>query len=285
VAERAPADLEQYRADSRDSWDRIASTWDAERDFLKSAMRPVGHKLIDRLDPQSGDTVLELAAGTGEMTPDLAKAVGENGRVLSTDFAPSMVESAQAQSSRLELANVEHRVLDAERMDLESSSVDRVVCRFGYMLMADPVAALTETRRVLRDAGRLAFAVWSTAERNPWAAIPGRTLVELGLAPPPEEGTPGPFVMGDPDRIRELVGAAGFGAPEIEEVRAHWDYADADDHWQRTLTLSPSMSGRISELPEADRERVRKTVGERVDARLAEGADAMDGIALVVSCD
>jgi ubiquinone/menaquinone biosynthesis C-methylase UbiE len=284
VSERVPADLDEYRSESRASWDRIASTWDAEREFLSSATRLVSDELVERLDPQPGEIVLELAAGTGETTAGLAAAVGDDGMVLSTDFAPSMVESAQAQSSRLGLANVEHRVLDAERMDLESSSVDRVACRFAYMLMADPVAALKETRRVLRDSGRLAFAVWSTPERNPWAAIPSKTLVELGLVPPPEEGTPGPFAMGDPERIRELLGAAGFGPPEIEEVRVHWGYANADDHWQRTLTLSPSMSERISGLAEADRERVRETVRERVDARLAESADAMDGIALVVTC-
>ncbi len=46
----------------------------------------------------------------------------------------------------------------------------------GYMLMADPAAALSETRRVLRDGGTLAFAVWQTPDRNPWAAIPGMTL-------------------------------------------------------------------------------------------------------------
>jgi ubiquinone/menaquinone biosynthesis C-methylase UbiE len=43
-------------------------------------------------------------------------------------------------------------------MDLEDSSVDGALCRFGYMLMADPAAALAETRRVLRDGARLSFA-------------------------------------------------------------------------------------------------------------------------------
>ena len=46
--------------------------------------------------------------------------------------------------------NAEFRVLDAERMDLETDSVDGVLCRWGYMLMSDPAAAFAETRRVLR---------------------------------------------------------------------------------------------------------------------------------------
>jgi SAM-dependent methyltransferase len=276
-------DRDQYRRESRAAWDRIASTWDRERDFLSNATRLVTKRLIERLDPRPGETVLELAAGTGEMTPGLSERIGGEGRLISTDFAPSMVEAARVESERLGLGNVEHRTLDAERMDLDSASVDRVACRFGYMLMADPAAALSETRRVLRDSGRLAFAVWAAAERNPWAAIPGRTMVELGHAPPPEEGEPGPFAMAEPYRIRELVRGAGFGDPEIEEVPVHWGYAASEEHWMRTVTLSARISDRLNELSEVDRERVRETVGQRVEERLAEGPHGMDGLALVVT--
>ena len=84
-----------------------------------------------------------------------------------------MVDVARRNGEARGLSNVEYRVLDAERMDLDDDSVDGVVCRWGYMLMADPAAALGETRRVLRDGGPLAFAVWMTPDRNPWAAVPG----------------------------------------------------------------------------------------------------------------
>jgi SAM-dependent methyltransferase len=278
-----PTDRAQYRQESQAAWDRIASTWDRERDFLSNATRLVTERLIERLDPRPGETVLELAAGTGEMTPGLSERVGAEGRLISTDFAPSMVQAAKGECEKRGLDNVEHRVLDAERMDLESASVDRVACRFGYMLMADPAAALSETRRVLRDPGRLGFAVWAGAERNPWAAIPGRTMVELGHAPPPEAGAPGPFAMGDPDRLRELLRDAGFGDPEIDEVPVRWGYTDADEHWMRTVTLSATISDRLEELSEAERERVRETVAQRVEERLAEGPHGMDGLALVVT--
>jgi ubiquinone/menaquinone biosynthesis C-methylase UbiE len=82
-------------------------------------------------------------------------------REISTDFAPNMVKAARAESQRLGLRNVEHRAVDAERMALEDDSVDGVLCRWGYMLMADPGAALRETRRVLRDGGGLALSDWA----------------------------------------------------------------------------------------------------------------------------
>ena len=83
-----------------------------------------------------------------------------------------MVDAARRNGEARGLENVEYQVLDAERMGLDDDSFDGVLCRWGYMLMADPAAALEETRRVLRDGGTLAFAVWQTPDRNAWAAIP-----------------------------------------------------------------------------------------------------------------
>ena len=224
-------DLDSYRQQSLENWNQMASGWEARREWIMSSAAPVANWLVDKIDAQPGAVVLELAAGTGDLGLRIATQLGSEGRVLSTDFSSGMVEAARRQGSARGVDNVEFRVLDAERMDLADDSVDAVVCRFGYMLMADPAAALEQTRRVLRDGGRLAFAVWSTPDRNPWAAVPGRTLVERGHMPPPEPGAPGVFSMGDPGRIRELVTGAGFAEPEIEEIAFAFRYADADDAW------------------------------------------------------
>ncbi len=102
---------------------------------------------------------------------------------------------------------------NAEWIDLPVASVDAVLCRWGYMLMADPLAALVETRRVLRPGGRVALAVWDALAANPWALAPRLELLERGLAQPPAESTeyaPGPFGLGDRERLRALLGEAGF---------------------------------------------------------------------------
>ena len=96
--------------------------------------------------------MLELAAGVGDTGFMAARLVGETGRVIITDFAPEMVAAARRRVEESGIRNVEFRVLDAERMDLETDSVDGVLCRWGYMLMIDPAAAFADTRRVLRPA-------------------------------------------------------------------------------------------------------------------------------------
>ena len=275
-------DLDEYRRKSLENWDRFSANWDEERTFMWERTRPASERIVDGLDPQAGDTVLELAAGTGETGFLVSERLGGSGRVISTDFAPGMVDAARRRGEELGLENFEYRVLDAERMDLDDDSVDGVVSRFGYMLMADPAAALAESRRVLRDGRRLAFGVWAAPDKNLWAAIPGMTLVELGLLPPPEPGAPGIFALGDPDRIRELVTGAGFGEPSIEQVPVEWGYEDPDMHWEKTIKLAAPISEAVGSLPPEEQQRVRETVAARVTERVAEDRAALDGLVHVV---
>ena len=160
-------DLQTYRETSLQTWDEMAPGWEDRREWILGITGPINEWLVDRVDPQPAQTVLDVAAGTGDLGFIAAKRVGESGKVLCTDFATQMVEAARRNGERLRLSNVEYRVLDAERMDLDDDSVDGVLSRWGYMLMADPAAALRETRRVLRDGSTLAFAVWQTPDRNP----------------------------------------------------------------------------------------------------------------------
>ena len=215
-------------------------------------------------DPRPGQTILDVAAGPGDLGFRVAERVGPEGTVLSTDFAPEMVEAARRIAASRGLGNVEFKVLNAERMDLDDDSVDGVVCRWGYMLMADPAAALRESRRVLRDGGSLGLAVWAAPDRNPWAAIPAMTIVARGHMPPPEPGAPGIFAMADPELIRSLVTGAGFGEPEIEEIAFEFRYADADDYWDSILRLAGSLARLVGDLPEDQRNATRNAIEENL---------------------
>ena len=266
-------DLDAYRERSLATWNEIASGWDEERRFMWAATRPVSEWLVEHASPQPGNTLLELACGTGDTGFLVAEAVGREGRVVMTDFSEGMLEAAQREAERRGIENVEFRRLDAEKMDLDDSSFDGVICRWGYMLMADPAAALKETRRVLRDGGPLAFAVWRTPDRNPWAAVPGMTLVQRGHMPAPEPGAPGIFALGEPDRIRELVTAAGFGEPELEEIAFEFRYADFDDLWDALVRIAGPLARVVNALPDDERQATRAAIEENVAPyRNAEGS-------------
>jgi ubiquinone/menaquinone biosynthesis C-methylase UbiE len=253
---------DKYRQESLENWGRVAPGWEERREWMLDNTRRVNAALVAKADPQPGQTILEIGAGAGELGFQVAERL-EGGRVISTDFAPEMVDIARRQSEARGLTNVEHRVLNAEAMDLGDDAVDGVVCRWAYMLMADPAAAFRETRRALRPGGRLAFAVWRTAERNPWQAVPGMTIVQRGHMPAPVPGAPGIFALGEPGRIRELVTGAGFAELELEELAFEFRYADFDDMWGAVVDLSPfggTFDGLSGDEQEATRAAVKQSM-------------------------
>jgi SAM-dependent methyltransferase len=257
-----PTQPESARLRSRATWDAVATGWYTQREEIWESSRPVSEWMIRRLDPQPGDTVLELAAGLGDTGLRAAHLVGRSGRVVITDFAPEMIAAARRRAEEIGVENAEFRTLDAERMDLETNSVDGVLCRWGYMLMLDPAAAFAETRRVLRPRGRLAFSVWAARERNPALSLAGAVLGELGHIPLPDPEAPGPFFMADTGRIRELVMGAGFAEPTIEEISFRRQFVDQDAYWrfliETSATTSPVLRSLTPEAQDTVRERVHE---------------------------
>jgi SAM-dependent methyltransferase len=175
--------------------------------------------------------VLELAAGTGDTGFEAAAIVGPRGRLITTDFSPAMLAAARRRGTELGLHNVEYRVMDAERILLDVDSVDGVLCRFGYMLMADPAAALAEACRVLRPGGRLTLAVWGAPERNPFFRVIATSLIRRGHVPPPEPPpAPGIFSMASAERTITLLTAAGFADVRAEKVPGRFVLPSVDEY-------------------------------------------------------
>ena len=261
-------DPEAFRAESRDRWERSAPGWGAQHEQMARQTAPVTTWLLDALELAPGMTVLELACGPGDVGLAAVERIRPGGRLIATDGSPAMVDIVRERVRAAGLEDVvEGKAMDAEfPFDLDAASVDRVLCRWGYMLMADPGAALRETRRVLRPAGgRVALAAWAETERNPWMGAPYAELGARGLVEKPPPGTPGPMAWAEPGRIAQELEDAGFVDPRVEVVEFAFAYPSLDDWWDAQLDLSTGLREAVARLDPAGRDDLR----EAIDARLA----------------
>jgi ubiquinone/menaquinone biosynthesis C-methylase UbiE len=275
-------DRDEQRQASFQTWEAAASGWERRRERIEEITTPVMEWMLRELAPRPGDTVLELAAGPGGTGFAAAALVGDSGRVISTDFSPAMVEVGRRRAAELGLGNVEHLVRDAENIDLADDSVDGVLCRFGYMLMPDPAVALAETRRVLRPGGRLALAVWSTPERNPWISIAGRMFVERGYVPPPEPDAPSVFAMGNEEYTRGLLQDAGFTDVRIEEVPVCFRYRDVDEYVAFANDTGGGFATVWRETSEEEHQAIKTHLEEAFAPFAVDGGNELPGVALAV---
>jgi ubiquinone/menaquinone biosynthesis C-methylase UbiE len=276
-------DTTEFKRASHAVWEAMAPGWDDRHAYFEASARPVTERMVARLAPTPGQAILELAAGTGVVGLAAAALVMPGGRVIVSDFSEAMVEAAERRAVEVGLENVECRVLDAERLDLPDASVDGVLCRWGYMLMADPEAAFVETRRVLRRGGCLSCAVFAGPEQNPWAGLPSRVLYERGHMPPPRAGAPGIMALADRDRLLPLFANAGFSEPQIDEVAFLWRFHDADDYWDFLTGSAGAIAVVLGRLEDDERERVREEIAVRTLA--FGGADGVElpAVSLVAS--
>ncbi len=279
-------DPETYRADSRDSWEQAAKGWTARRAQIQASALPVSERLVERAELQPGHAVLEVAAGLGDTGLLAAERVRPGGRVVITDGAEAMVEAARAHAESLGASDVEVRQMEAEWLDVTTASFDAVISRWGYMLLADPEAALREARRGLRPGGRVALAVWAPMAENPWIGVLQHELLARELTPPPAPGAPGMFALGAPGVLEELLAAAGFADVRVEPVDFTWNAESLDAWWDHQRTVSISLGTMLAGLTPAGHYELRDAVDAGYAPYVAaDGSVAIPAQSLVASAD
>jgi SAM-dependent methyltransferase len=178
--------------------ERSRATW-TSGDFGRIAagyVRGAG-EFIARLELGSGERVLDVACGTGNLAIPAART---GATVSGIDIAPNLVAQAKARAAAESLA-ISFDVGDAERLPYESGSFDTTVTMFGAMFAARPERAASELLRVTRSGGRIAMANWT-----PTGFIGQMLKATVADAPAPT-AIASPLLWGTEEAVRDRLGA------------------------------------------------------------------------------
>jgi ubiquinone/menaquinone biosynthesis C-methylase UbiE len=205
----------------RYGWDRAADYYER---YWARQLEPAQRRLLELADLQRCERVLDVACGTGLVTFPAAAAVGRAGSVLATDISEVMVTRLQHAAARDHMSNVTAEQMDAQRLGAADGSFDAVLCSLGLMYIPDPLASLREMRRVLRDGGRVAVAVWGARDRCGWAEI--LPIVDERVR---SEVCPMFFHLGTGRSLEISMEAAGFQDIVVERMPTTLHYASGAD--------------------------------------------------------
>src|ERR1700744_5929088 len=193
----------------------------AEQDVL---LAPVTQALIDRAAPRPGERIIDVGCGCGGTSMALASRVAPAGFVLGVDISGPMLSRAR-QLAPKELP-VDFVLADATVYPFDPGSFDLLVSRFGVMFFAEPAVSFSNLRRALRPNGRVAFACWRAPRENPWMMTPLHAVYQhVPKPPPPAPDDPGPFAFASEDRVRRILGEAGYQTIAMEPVGISLDIA------------------------------------------------------------
>jgi SAM-dependent methyltransferase len=203
---------EQDNAAQIEYWnDQAAITWTTMQDRLDAMFTPLTALALDAAAPAAGERVLDIGCGCGATVLELARRVGPTGGVLGADVSAPMAARARDRIAAAGLGNAQVLVADASTHGFERGWADLLFSRFGVMFFADPTAAFANLRRGLRPGGRLLFACWRPMKENPWFVVPAQAAAPLlPPSPPMDPDAPGPFAFASPDRVKDILGSAGW---------------------------------------------------------------------------
>jgi len=179
---------------------------------------PYAADLAARVARRTAVRVLEVAAGTGVVTRQLASVLPPEASIVATDLNPPMLDKAASLGAG---RSVEWRQADALALPFPDASFDAVVCQFGVMFFPDTPTAFAEARRVLRPGGAFLFNVWDAIDQNELSLLVTRALANVFPDDPPRFMARVPHGYCDPSHIvRDLAGGGFTGAPEITLLAA-----------------------------------------------------------------
>lgn len=210
--------------------------------------------LLQAVRLRGGQSVLDVATGTGIAAEAAQAAVGPTGQVTGGDVSPNMLDIARA---RLADLPVRFQHFDAHDLPFAGGSFDAVICQLGLMFFDDPVRALSEFRRVLRPGGRVAVSVNSTPERSLFLRV-GAVIAKY--VPAKAEMFTRPFSIHDASRLHAMFDEAGFQEISVRTETREIGFASFDDYFSG-IERGATISGQeYVLLPEELRHHVRQDV-------------------------
>lgn len=208
-----------------------------------------------------GQSVLDVATGTGLAAEAALGIVGPTGHVTATDISGQMVERARERLA--DASNVAIRVEDGQALQCPDNSFDAVVCSLGLMFFPDPARGLSEFHRVLRPGGYAAVSVNTVPERSYNTRI--NTIIARHV-PAQAAAADRLFSLGEA-RLRALFEAAGFRNVEMIARSHRFGVPSFDayfDHVERGWGSSGLLYiGLPEDTKKAVREDVRRHVGDQ----------------------
>ena len=259
-----PTNVEQAKA-----WDGgEGAFWASHADYFDRSVSGYHAAFMDAADIAPADRVLDIGCGTGLTTRDAARAA-RSGWALGVDLSARMIEHARDVASREGLVNVGFERADAQVHPFTADDFDVAISRTGAMFFGDPEAAFGNIARALRPGGKLRLLVWQGLEVSEWIRELSSAMAAGRDLPKPPPSAPGPFALSDPDRVRTLLGNAGFTDIHLDPSSAGLWFGGSPEEAERFIlgVLGWMLDG----LDDDGRERALQDLRGTIAAHFGDG--------------
>jgi len=217
-------------------------------------------KLIELVDINKGDTVLDLACGTGVVTKKIRNKVGNLGYVVGADTSITAIKIAKKWNERK--TNLDFVNIDAEKFSF-LKKFDIVTCQYALFFFPNAQKALKNMRNSLKKSGKIGISVHGSNERVPFFSSILDSVIEFipDYIPP---GAPNLDRFGTKSALKKEISRAGFSKIMVKEFVFHYSPGKFEDYWRNYIKYIPTpLKEKLDALEYSKRKELKQLVKEK----------------------
>ena len=275
---------EQQSKKTLDAWQTSARYWDKYRALIAQMFAPLTSGLIEEARIGIDQRVLDIGGGSGEPSLTISGIVGPTGSVMYTDPVAGMVETAQAEAGRRDLINIQFKQCSADDLPFADQTFDAAVGRLSAMFFVDPVTALREALRVVRNDGYVSFAVWGPKEVNPFFSTVNDVADRFVESPKEDPDAPDAFRFAASGKLAADLEKAGAEHVIERELNFRIEAAISfEQFWQLRTEMSESLRTQMASLAPAQLPAIKQAAGDAAKRYFVTGQMSFPAQALIVT--
>lgn len=212
---------ELQRRVQRYGWDKASDYYE---DSWAEQLKPAQNLLLEMAELKEGESVIDIACGTGLVSFRAVEKVRESGFVLGTDISDRMIETSIELSKIKNIRNISFERMDAEELKVDDNLYDVSLSALGLMYYPNPLKACREMKRVIKEGGRTVGAVWGDRKNCGWAEI--FPIVDSRVE---TDVCPLFFQLGMQDNLKLTFEMAGLKDVKLERISTTLYYKNSED--------------------------------------------------------
>ena len=267
-----------------DAWQTSARYWDKYRALIEQMFAPLTSGLVEEARIGIGQEVLDIGGGSGEPSLKISSIVGPTGSVMYTDPVAAMVETAQAEAGSRGLTNIHFKQCSGDDLPFADRTFDVAVGRLSAMFFVDPITAVREALRVIREDGYVSFVVWGPEEVNPFFSTVTDVIDRFVESPRHDPDAPDAFRFAVPGKLAGIL--ENTEAKNVTERQLNFQITAAisfDQFWQLRTEMSETLREKIAGLTPAQIPTIKQAVADAARGYFVSGTMSFPAEAFIVS--
>ena len=241
-------------------WNEVAPRYHKRWASVREGPFQSTSMLVELMNINKGDSVLDVACGTGVVTKEIRKKIGKSGFVVGVDTSSTAIKIAKKWNGRK--SNLDFLNIDAENFSF-SKKFDVITCQYALFFFPNANRALKNMKNNLKKSGKIGISVHGRREKVPFFNIILDSVVKF-IPDYVPLGSPDLDRFGTKSALRAEVSKAGFSKISVKELIFHYSPGKFEDYWKNYIRyIAKPLKEKLNELSYSKRKELKQVVKDK----------------------